>query len=52
VGGRHGNSCEIAFAAFFSRGERAFLQGVFEKPWSSPWLFCGEFVVKCVVKAG
>jgi hypothetical protein len=28
------------------------LQGVFEKTWCSAWLFCGEFVVKCVVKAG
>jgi hypothetical protein len=37
---------------FFWRGGQAFLQGVFKKTWRSAWCFCGEFVVKCMVKAG
>jgi hypothetical protein len=41
------------FVAFFSGVvDRHFCGGFFKKTWCSAWCFCGEFVVKCMVKAG
>jgi hypothetical protein len=43
---------DMIVAVFFPAWWIGVFAGVFRKTWCSVWLFCGEFVVKCMVKAG